>query len=493
MASGSPCSLWVPSGVLGQKQTFDIAEQNPEDDDLYEVTVTYSCGEHEGIIVSKTKEDEITWTPPLEFASANTTGKYVYVTLTATTYLGSEEIGSRSYEVFYTIPASVAPTFTVAFSDATGYKNTYGDYLQLLSKIHVAVTASSPYGGSIKSYKITANGETFTEAEATTSEITSFGNIQVRVEVIDSRNAIAQDTFYIPVRQYTLPTVSSLTVKRCNQNGTANDQGAYIQVAYAASVTSLDNLNNARYKLQYKKASATSFNTVNLTQFNNVFNISSTYIFAADTGASYEIQLVATDAFVTTTKTTLGSTATTIMHFKADGKGIGLGKVSEVENTVDVGWDINMNSHQIKNVATPEEDADAVNKAYADGIVRQIFPVGAIYISTKATSPASIFGGTWEQILDKFLLAAGAEYKAGATGGSATHTLTIEEMPSHSHDLVTGLIEHPYIPTWGNDQKFPPWYDSTHSSDSFIKATGGGAAHNNMPPYLTVYIWKRTA
>jgi hypothetical protein len=487
--------LDVSSGVLGEEQTFDIDTMDETIDlSQYPATVTYRCGGYEGTIVSKTNQREITWTPPLELAESNTMGSHVSVTLTVITYFESEEIAQRSVDVFYSIPSSVAPTFTVEFSDAAGYKEIYGNFLQLRSRLKIKVNPTTLYGATVDSCKIMVNSEIFFDTEAIASEIDSTGNIQVSIFLTDSRNKTTQNNFYVYFREYSAPSVSALTVKRCNSDGTSNNQGEYVQVTYSARATSLDNKNTVSYKLEYKKSTDSEFSVVNLPQFTNKFYIADeTYIFAASTGDSYVVRFTVTDAFGSTVRTNLASTTATIMHFKADGKGIGLGKVSESENTVDVGWEIDMNSHHIKNVATPVEDNDAVNKAYADGIVREIFPVGAIYISTKETSPASIFGGTWEQILDTFLLAAGATYKAGETGGSATHTLTIEEMPSHSHDLVTGVIENPYIPTWGDGQKFPPWYDDTHSSDSFIKATGGGAAHNNMPPYLTVYIWKRTA
>lgn len=480
-------TITAESGILGSSHTITI---NKAASSLTH-TITYSCGSSSGTIATETSNSSVSWTPPIALAKENPNGTSVTVKLTLTTYSGSTSVGTQNISVFFTIPASVAPTFTVAFSDATGYKDTYGSYLQMLSKLRIVVSASSPYGGSIKSYKITANGETFAEAEAVTSEIASFGDVPVRVEVVDSRNRIAQDTFYVSFRQYSLPTASKLTVKRCNQNGTANDQGAYIQVTYAASVTSLDNRNTASYKLRYRKTSATSFSTVNLTQFNNVYNISSTYTFAADTGASYEVQLVATDSFVSITKSTLGSTAATIMHFKADGKGIGFGKVAEVTDGVDVGWNMQMNNHRIMGLADPVNDGDGANKGYVDSMIGKLYPVGAIYISTASTSPASVFGGTWERIQDRFLLAAGSAYSAGSAGGSATHKLTISEMPSHAHDMYSGGTNDPYVVSWGLDQRFPPYHDSTQLNSSLIAPTGGGAAHNNMPPYLAVYVWKR--
>ena len=117
-----------------------------------------------------------------------------------------------------------------------------------------------------------------------------------------------------------------------------------------------------------------------------------------------------------------------------------------------------------------------------------VYPIGSLYMSVSAADPNTLFGGTWERLKDRFLLAAGDTYAAGATGGEAAHTLTVEEMPSHSHEIqyisaetgdsVAGVKGAPTANWWSAD---------------YIRATGGGAAHNNMPPYLTVYMWKRTA
>ena len=68
----------------------------------------------------------------------------------------------------------------------------------------------------------------------------------------------------------------------------------------------------------------------------------------------------------------------------------------------------------------------------------KVYPVGSIYMSVNNTSPASLFGGTWEQLKDRFLLGCGDTYSNGATGGEASHVLTEEEMPSHEHELSLG-------------------------------------------------------
>lgn len=124
-------------------------------------------------------------------------------------------------------------------------------------------------------------------------------------------------------------------------------------------------------------------------------------------------------------------------------------------------------------------------------VLDKVYPVGAIYISVNSTNPKTLFGGTWVQIKDRFLLAAGTTYKAGATGGEAAHTLTTNEMPNHKHSI--------WFPNDAGEQSAAIGYPDAGSKNTYYaeasktSGTGGGAAHNNMPPYLAVYVWKRTA
>lgn len=113
------------------------------------------------------------------------------------------------------------------------------------------------------------------------------------------------------------------------------------------------------------------------------------------------------------------------------------------------------------------------------------YPVGSIYMSVNSTSPATLFGGSWTQIQDRFLISAGSTYKAGSTGGEAEHALTVSEMPSHSHNVRT------YSSSGQSGGARSSGYGQSGSLNTGY--AGGGAAHNNMPPYLAVYAWRRTA
>ena len=134
------------------------------------------------------------------------------------------------------------------------------------------------------------------------------------------------------------------------------------------------------------------------------------------------------------------------------------------------------------------KDSEKLSGKSLAEIMLTLYPVGAVYISVNSTSPASLFGGTWEQLKDRFLLAAGSTYSAGSTGGESTHKLTIDEMPSHFHRATTRTSA-------GNYQGYFATTSNTTDTigDIETKIEGGDAAHNNMPPYIAVYMWKRVS
>lgn len=117
------------------------------------------------------------------------------------------------------------------------------------------------------------------------------------------------------------------------------------------------------------------------------------------------------------------------------------------------------------------------------------YPVGAIYLSVTDANPAALFGGTWERIGGRFLLGADTTYTAGSTGGEAAHTLTVDEMPKHNHEidnLNASGSSTPFMTVQAQDNK-------GFGGNVQTMYAGGGKAHNNMPPYLTVFMWQRVS
>lgn len=169
-------------------------------------------------------------------------------------------------------------------------------------------------------------------------------------------------------------------------------------------------------------------------------------------------------------------------------------------------------------------------------VVDLVYPVNSIYMSVSSTSPATLFGGTWVRLKDRFLLGAGDTYTNGNTGGSATVTLTKAQLPAHTHantiSVSASQAEHRHSLYSIGNNKDGDCSGFTNSGDNGVggphngssrsltastqdargrylmdtatpsitvtksitnASVGSGEAHNNMPPYLVVYMWKRTA
>ena len=116
-----------------------------------------------------------------------------------------------------------------------------------------------------------------------------------------------------------------------------------------------------------------------------------------------------------------------------------------------------------------------------------LYPIGSIYMSVNSTNPSQLFGGTWVQISGRFLYCTNNSMD---TGGEATHKLTINEMPSHNH-----MVDYDQVWDGGGGTRALGTTDNGGSwaSGTWVHNTGGSQAHNNMPPYFTVYCWYRTA
>ena len=157
------------------------------------------------------------------------------------------------------------------------------------------------------------------------------------------------------------------------------------------------------------------------------------------------------------------------------------------------------------------------------GILQQVFPVGSIYTTTNSMNPATLFGfGTWAQIEGRFIVGVSGSYAVTSTGGEATHKLTVNETPAHTHTRgtmnITGTFNGNqlydiYNSTasatgafaiggasskktpggTGDDSQSGFNFNASRSWTGVTSSVGGGAAHNNMPPYYAAYIWRRTA
>lgn len=330
-------TMSVGNGTLGTAQTLTVTRKSTS----FTHTIVATCGSASTTICTKSTSTSIAFTPPIAWSSQNTTGTSVSVKYTITTYSGSTNVGSNSYTVSCAIPASVKPSCSLTVSDPTGCISTYGAYIQGLSKFTVSVSASGSYSSSIKSYRTTANGGTYTASSFTTGAISSSGTLTISTTVTDSRSRTATASKSVSVLAYASPKISAFSVTRCNQDGTANTGGSYIKVAFNSSVTSLSNKNKATYTLKYKKASEASYTSVTLSDYANNYAVSGgSYIFAADSASSYNVTLTLSDNFKSVSSSGTGSTASKTISLYNEGKGIAFGKVAETAEVLDSQWAI---------------------------------------------------------------------------------------------------------------------------------------------------------
>lgn len=303
-------------------------------------TLRYQFGSKSGTIATGV-ENGTEWTVPLDLMDLLPNSVAGSGTIYCDTYSGNTKIGTASCGFTATVPDSIKPSCTFTLEDVTGVDDIYGSPVQGLSRIKATVTAETAYSSPIAAYTVEANGVSYSGAEVTTGFLQSSGDSLVKVTVRDQRARIGSAEYTMSVQAYTAPTVSKLNIKRCNADGTENDKGEYIHVTFSAAVSSMNNKNTAAYALRYRKSTEESYTTVNFSALANKYAVADqTHLFAADPDFAYDIEVTATDRHGTATRATSGSTAFTLMDWKASGTGIAFGKVAGKDNTMEVALDM---------------------------------------------------------------------------------------------------------------------------------------------------------
>lgn len=421
-------------------------------------TIRLKCGSAaQATIAEKSAATSITYTPPIEWAAQNTAGTTVNITAEVTTYNGNTVVGTVTNTLKASIPASVKPNLAVSLADTAGYQGTYG-WVQGKSVLKATYTASGSYGSTIVSKSLTIGGKAASADGGNTLQNT--GAMAVVATVTDSRGRTASVTRNITVNAYSGPGIQDLTFLRGDYSGGTwadNAMGDDIKLTFTLSV-----------QLTGNKATVEITGASNLT--GQTSGAKTVYLVDYGTDSTGVVQVKATDALGgTVTREITIPTVAVPLNMNFDLQAICFGGVAEKEKTVEFKWPVHY-----------------MGKALLDFL----HPVGSIYQSTVATSPEELFGGTWEQVKDVFLLAAGDSHAAGSTGGEETHTLTKAELPDHTHGYdYTGQSDA----TGTGAIKIVSPSGTANAYTGKATSNCGGQAHNNMPPYLAVYTWRRTA
>lgn len=315
-------------------------------------------------------------------------------------------------------------------------------------------TATAKKGATIASYTIAFGGVTKTVEAA---GAVSLGSVDVSysqaltVTATDSRGFTAIQSVQVTVDDYSAPT-AVIDLHRLNNFEPTTYITAHTRYSY------LNGKNSVTITAKCKKVSDSSYGTpIALAD-----SVQSTLM--CDRDSAYD--------FVVTIADRLESTDYNLTL----GKGIPAFFIDTQKSSVGVN-------------CLPSQ-SDVLQLGDSAWLTAQgAYPVGAIYLSVTEVDPSTLFGGTWERIGGRFLLGADSSYSAGSTGGEAAHTLTVDEMPKHNHEidnLNAAGNATPYMTVQAQDKK-------GYGGNVQTMFAGGGKAHNNLPPYLAVYMWKRTA
>lgn len=505
-------SVSAVNATMGSATTVSISRASSS----FTHTLTYSFGSTSGTIVTKTAATSVSWTPPLSLASQIPKAVTGTCTITCTTYNGSTSIGSKTCTLTLTVPTSVKPTISSLSAvrvDGT-VPSSWGIYVQTKSKAKLTINgAAGSYGSTISSYSITGGGYTSTASSFTTGFLNSSGTVTFTATVTDSRGRVsAAATVSITVVAYSPPSFSSYLSQRCLSSGTVNDDGTYIRGQVSYSFASCSSKNTVTRSTYYKKTSESVWTNASAS-----FSSGTAFTFGGgriSTETSYDVKYTITDAFTSISIQDIVSTAAVVMDFKQGGKGVAVGKVSEKDKTFEVAedWDVRVYGKLLKD--------------YIQSLASSIYPVGSIYMSVKNTNPSTYFGGTWVAWgtgrVPVGVNTADTNFSTvEKTGGASTVTLSVSQIPSHSHAKGTLAVAsgggHSHNiqnqkAAWGTDgggnrvivDATTGYTAVTNKATTTVAAhghtisgstatAGSGGSHNNLQPYITCYMWKRTA
>lgn len=333
-------------------------------------------------------------------------------------------------------------------------------------KAAISTKAVGKKSATVSKYTFSLTGETAVNDVAESSSAVSYtfnpsNNTSVDVVATDSRGFITKATKAATVVNYTPPSLDGLILTRSSGGTGAAVTLSYNGSFWNSSFGSVTNSLTLSYRYRVVGVSTWTNGTVALTYSasGNAFS-GSKAIGNFNVGGSYEFQLTVADKLTTAILTGVIPIAQPAMK-------------------------ISGNSAIFPQTTFKFEDSTGGRKSILD----YVYPVGSIYMSVSSASPATLFGGTWVALQDRFLVGAGNSYAVNETGGESTHTLTAAQMPSHSHQQNVGANSG----SWGVRSDYNADSECAAYYQGSTNSAGGSAAHENKPPYLAVYMWKRTA
>lgn len=428
-------------------------------------TLTYSFGSLSGTIATKTSSTNISWTIPTTFYGQIPNSKSGTGTITCQTYNGSTLIGSKSTSFTATVSESASkPTLSPTVSDSntttTALTGDSSKFIKYYSNASAATGAAARNSSTLKSQKIVCGAKSITSASGTINAVES-GSFTF--SAMDSRGYTTTQTVNKTLIEYIKLTCSMEAGAPTTAGvATLKISGNYFNGSFGKVANTL----TVQYRYKAQGGSYGNWTNVTATKSGNTYNATAT-ISGLDYKTTYVFQARAVDKLATISTDEQARRTTPIFDWSKD--------------------DFNVNG---------------TLKVNNTNIFDLIYPVGSIYISVNSTNPEVLFGGTWEQIQGRFLLGMSSSYPVGSTGGSKDAVVV-----AHTHNpanesgyygFITNSKKAFTIGDMGSQSgsgRYYPYASAAFdiSRNTTTGSTGVSGTDKNMPPYLAVAMWKRTA
>lgn len=482
------------SGTLGSAVTINITRQMT----TFKHNLKYDFKGSTGTIATNV-DTSYSWTLPTSFADLLPNDLSGTGTLIVETLSGSTVIGENRYTITATIPNTAAykPTLaSVSLSDAntaTGSLITGTNFVRIMSRPKVTFgTATGKNGSTIKSYNAEVVGKNkFISGNGSNFDMLDFtGSAVIRATVTDSRGLTSApvDTT-INVLDYFLPQTLSLKITRAQSDPNIFQLSPIVEIA-PLTVGGIQK-NQLKIKVEVAPYDTGIYTVDNGPATNTWSTISKMNGELLNLGGSYDkakswlVRVTVSDSL--NTAMPIGQTVSSEFALMVKTPtGVSFGKIWE-RGIIDAQGDVYVSGKTDTKSLTV--DGFAISKLT---ILNMIYPVGSIFISTSSANPSTTMGGTWTRYGQGRVLVGVNESDtdfstAGKTGGEKTHLQTVDEMPSHTHGFRGGG-ENNYVRVEPSST-----YGYSGNSDKTTNATGGNKPFNIMQPYITTYMWLRTA
>lgn len=514
-------SISATSGKIGDRIVISMSGRVPSNATS---TVTYKFGSKTGTIISGTTAVSMAWDTAslknqfLQEIPASASGT---CTLTCTTSYGSIS-GSSSCNLTLSSGEKPQATAEVSPINTIPFLMEKGIYVEGYSQARVQTSATPGYASSMKAYNITGLDNTGNAADWTSDVISKAGSKTIKIVATDNRQATCELTKTIEVLSYSKPVVT-LDVERgtlTNEQWTPSPTGLRLKLKGKVTLCLVDNSCALAVTLDDQPCEIEQ-TLINDQEFELILPGE------VPIEVAHKIAAYVTDELNVRSNDTVFEISTEIVNMSMlpENRGVTLGG-----HPTEDGFVCEFPAKFYGGIYVDDKKGGFTetfaNRYSEQGGIAELgkllldftHPIGSYYWSADATNPATLFGGTWTAITGRFLMAASSTYGVGTTGGATSVALAAGHLPGHSHTVSgtaasAGTHRHSigcdydgaggsvYATIHKSASTSPGyWAGATsstgahaHSVSGTASSSGAATAHENMPPYIVAYCWRRTA